>query len=135
MEQASFRGEIKPPGKFVCFDPVRFQSWLRQHVGQSVEVLLRDPMSQRSLSQNAYLHSAFRVIADFTGDELPDVKLALMGHRFGWVYSKLAGREVPIKPHTSDMTRAEADEFIDWLPSFAMQHLGVIVPLPNEVVR
>jgi hypothetical protein len=133
MEQAIFRGEVKEPGRFVAFDPVRFQAWLRMHVGQPVEVVLRDPQSQRTLDQNAYLHHAFRIIADYTGDDIKDIKWSLMGHRFGWHYSKLAGREIPIKAHTSDMTRAEADEFIDWLPAWAMEHLGVVVPLPNEV--
>jgi|SRR5262252_10467303 len=134
MEQASFRGTIQPPGRFACSDAVRFQSWLRQHVGEPVEVILRDPQSQRSQSQNSYLHHVFRLIANETGDELSDIKTALMGAHFGWHYSRVAGREVPLRPHTSEMTRREADIFIDWLPSWALEHLNIVVPLPNETV-
>lgn len=134
MEQVIFRGEVKEPGRFVAVDQVRFQGALRQRVGLKVEVVLREPSSPRSADQNAYWHAVpFRLIAQHTGADIADVKLALMGHKFGWVYSPLAGREVPIKPHTSDMTVAEADEFTEWLPAWALEHLGLVIPLPNEV--
>lgn len=135
MEQAVFRGEVRAPGRFVALDPVRFQGWLRAHTGTKVEVVLREPQPQRSVEQNAYLHALpFRLIADHTGDDIADVKLALMGHCWGWTYSKLAGRDVPVRPSTSEMSVKDCDYFIDWVVPWAAQHLGVIIPLPNELV-
>ena len=133
MEQAIFRGTVNDNGRFVPFDLVRFQGWFREHKGTKVEVVVREPQPQRSLDQNAYLHAQpFRLIAEHTGADIADVKLALMGHCWGWTYSALAGREVPVKAHTSEMTTKECDYFIDWLVPWALDHLDLFIPLPNE---
>ena len=135
MEHAIFRGTVKAPGRFFADDQVRFQGFLHAHQGQRIEVVLREPQPQRSADQNAYLHAQpFRIIAQHTGADVADVKLALMGHCWGWTYSALAGREVPVKPHTSDMTVKECDYFIDWIVPWALEHLELTIPLPNELV-
>lgn len=104
---------------------------LRTLSGCHVDVIVRKKREQRSLDQNAYLHAVpFPLIAAHTGYSIEEVKLVLMGECWGW--HELHGHSVPIKPHTSDMTTEECSLFIEWLPPWALEHLGVQIPLPGE---
>lgn len=107
---------------------------LRTVEGQPVEVVIRKPRSKRSLDMNAYLHSdtgPFRLLAEHFGEDMTGIKYALMGECFGWVHSEVAGREIPTKAHTSDMTVEESKLFVDWVIPFGASH-GVMIPLPDE---
>lgn len=116
-------------------DPAKIRKDKRSHAGKRIEVVIRRRRSQRSLDQNAYWHAVpFRLLADAFGydkDEISDLKLALMGECWGYRRDPISGRDLPVKPHTSDMTTAEGAEFTEWLVRFGAK-LGVIVPLPNE---
>lgn len=87
---------------------------------------------QRTLKQNAYLHSrhVLPALAAHIGCSVKEVKLLAMGECWGW--KRIAGHEVPVKPHTSEMDVEECKFFIDWLiPWAAMEH-NFQIPLPNE---
>lgn len=128
-----FRGEIREPGKFVALETARLKTFLQDHIGSIVDVVIREPHSRRSKSQNAYIHAVpIRIIAEHLGYTLDECKYALMGHCWGWRFCDLAGREIPVKPHTSEMTKKDCDYFIDWVVPWAAQELGLAIPLPNE---
>jgi hypothetical protein len=132
-----FRGRVNEQGtKIVLFDTER--AWRRAHLytlrGQDVEVIVRKKRRQRSTEQNAYIHVAAAFLAEEFGNEIDEMKLILMGEKWGWHRDKATGREVPIKPHTSDMTVEEATEFIDWLPRWALGH-NITLPSPGEVTQ
>ncbi len=95
-------------------------------------VVTRRP--QRTLLQNAYLHAVpFTLLAEHTGYTIPEIKLVLMAECFGWHTDRISGREIPIKPSTAEMTKTEADYFIDWLIPWAAERFPeVAIPLPNE---
>lgn len=114
----------------------RYRSTLQQLAGKRIEFVIRKPKSKRSLDMNAYLHSTngpFRLLAEHFGEDLAGIKYALAGECFGWVYSKAFGREVPIKPHSSDWSVEDSKYFVDWVIPFGAQH-GVLIPLPGEVL-
>ena len=101
---------------------------------RKVQLTIRKRQSQRSLDQNAYLHKVpFPILAEHFGDTIPGIKLSLMGECWGWHHDKVTGRDVPIKPSTSEMTIEEASYFIDWVIPWAMTNHQVAIPLPNEV--
>lgn len=105
---------------------------LRTLIGRTVEIVIRKARSQRSLAQNAYLHSqVFPLLATEFCDSVEGVKFDLMGEKWGWTKTN-SGHHIPVKPHTSDMTVEECSEFIDWVVPWAMTMHGVRVPLPNE---
>lgn len=115
----------------------RYRATLAKLAGKRVEFVLRKPKSKRSLDMNAYLHAStgpFRLLADHFGEDMTGIKTALAGECFGWIYSKAAGREVPIKPHTSEWTIEESKYFVDWVIPWAATEHGVIIPLPGEVL-
>jgi len=86
---------------------------------------------QRSDRQNRYLHGVvFSALSDHTGYTISEIKLLMMGECWGWQHA--GGHEIPIKPATHEMTREECARFIDWIIPWAMEHLDVALPLPNE---
>lgn len=113
--------------------PAKFQAVLKKHAGKKVAVAIRKPREKRSLDMNAYLHRwPFKLLAEHFGDSIEGTKLDLMGHFFGWTTGPISGRPVPIKPHTSDMSKEESAAFLDWLIPWAKTEHGVSIPLPNE---
>lgn len=101
--------------------------------GQRVEVIIRKERTKRSLDQNAFIHAVpVTILAGHFGESMPDMKLILMGECWGWRFDPIAGREIPIKAHTSDMTVEECTYFIDWVIPWAMVEHGVSIPLPSE---
>lgn len=135
--QAVFRGSVNHAGTRLEVDRPRLAACLAGLAGKPIELVIRKPKSKRSLDQNAYLHSEigpFRLLAEHFGEDVAGVKYALMGECFGWVWSAAAGREVPIKAHTSEMTIDEAKYFIDWVIPWAAVNHGVAIPLPAEAL-
>jgi len=129
-----FSGRVSDDAVLVLFDTERTQrrTYLRTLVGQDVEVIVRKKRTQRSLDQNKYLHAVvFPLLADHCGYTLSEIKLVLMGECYGW--HEVAGRELPIKPHTSEMTVDECTHFIEWVIPWALEKFDVHIPLPNEV--
>src|SRR4029077_8476171 len=93
--------------------------------GQRVEVVVRKGRAKRSQDQNAYIHAVpIPILADHFGESISDMKLILMGECWGWRFDPLAGREIPIKAHTSDMTVEECSYFIEWVIPWAMVNHG-----------
>lgn len=119
-------------GALRLHDRAAFRYHVDTFKGEEVEITLRRKRTQRSIDQNAYLHAhPFPILAEHFGYTIPEVKLVLMGECFGW--KEVAGRDMPIKPSTSDMTVEECTYFIDWLLPWAMVNHGVKIALPGEV--
>ncbi len=127
-------GEVDKRGeRVVLLDQAGYIRHKRTLAGQPIELVLRRKRIKRSLDQNAFLHAAvFPLVAEHIGGSIADTKLIMMGEKWGW--HTVRGKELPVKPHTSEMTTAEASEFIDWAPMWAATELdGLFVPLPHEV--
>lgn len=135
--QHVFAGRVTDGAKPVIEDVPRYRKTLETLAGKPVEFVIRKPQSKRSLDMNAYLHCAtgpFRLLAEHFGEDMTGIKYALMGECFGWVYSAAAGREVPIKGHSSDMTIEESKYFVDWVIPWAALNHGVVIQLPDEAL-
>jgi len=129
-----FTGYVDEHGKLHIDAVSRFRERLRNLADARVELEIRRPRRGRSAAMNAYLHSEtgpIRLMADFCGEDMEGMKYALMGQCFGWVYSAVAQREVPVQPHTSAMSVEDATYFLEWVVPFAAKH-GVMVALPGD---
>lgn len=134
MSVPIFRAEVTAGETlvFLASDRDRRQRYLRGLVGERVEVTIRKERQKRTLDMNSYLHARpFPILADYFGDSVEGVKFDLMGEFFGWTTTK-GGHRIPVKAHTSDMTREESGRFVDWLIPWALTNHGVVIPLPNE---
>jgi hypothetical protein len=69
------------------------------------------------------------------GDSIEATKLVLMGECWGWKRNAFTGRDVPVMPHTSSMTKEQCTFFIDWLIPFAAQKFGLVIRFPDEWQR
>jgi hypothetical protein len=90
---------------------------------------------KRTLKQNAFLHAEpFPKQAKAWGESVERAKLICMGAFWGWEPVTIKGVPVllPEKAHTSDMTVAETNLFIEWLVPWAAQEHGVEIILPDE---
>lgn len=127
-----FAGQFNEAGGFLADEPARFVRVRQQLAGKRAEVVIRRPRSKRSLDQNDYAHKwPFRLIAEAMGESIETAKLAILGEKFG--YHEVRGHLLPIKPSTSALTKDEFSELIEWMPAFAAQTFGIVIPLPKEV--
>lgn len=135
----TFRGVVSPDATVVfrAGERERRREWLQTLAGREVEIVVRPVRRQRTTKQNAWIHGGIVLpIAQFTGDNPDTVKADLMRACWGSVLADDGTLEAWIG-HTSSMDVDQADHFIDWAPAFALNVLGVELPLPNEaeVVR
>lgn len=128
-----FHGAIDADGTFRLADnekALRLR-YFQLLAGERVEIIVRKERTQRSLAQNNFIHLAASLLADHTGYTLAEMKLLLMGACWGW--HTVGVHELPVKPHTSDMSVTEAKQFIDWLIPWAAEHFPEVdVPLPEK---
>ena len=76
----------------------------------------------------------FPILMEHFGcNSIEETKLALMGECWGYQRDKITGRELPIKPNTSDMSVDEGVQFTDWMIRWAMVNHGVDIPPPEKV--
>lgn len=119
-------------------DHVRAQLWsaCRELGDRLVRIRVDEFKPQRSIDQNAFLHAEpFPKLAKHFGVSVEQVKHDLMGECFGWIRSKVTGREVPFMPSTSQMTVDQCTFFIDWLLAWAPQEHGVEILAPDDWQR
>lgn len=126
-----FRGRVLSGGLLALDRPRDYARHVRSFAGKFVEVVIRKQRTKRSLDQNSFIHVAATIASNHTGYTIAEVKLLWMGECWGW--HTVGGHELPVKPHTSDMTVDEARYFIEWLPIWSLEHMDVQIPLPGEV--
>lgn len=117
-----FAGRVTDEAQLVL--PTAEQAYRRTHLqslaGRDVEVIIRRKRTQRTNDQNALIHAVATALADYCGNSVGEMKLLLMGECWGW--QTVRGHEIPVKPHTSDMSVEEGVHFIDWLLPWAAQN-------------
>ena len=129
-----FEGVVNERGQLFLDARKDMDRWLRTLAGKVVEVVIRKKPSRRTVNQNAYLHAVpLPLLAEHFGMTIAEVKYSLMGEKWGWKKDPISGREVPVKPSTSEMTVDECTEFIEWLLDWAPAEHGVSIPAPDKV--
>lgn len=104
-------------------------------VGEVVLVSVDDYSELRSLLQNNYLHSEpIKKFCEWTGNTPAQMKVVLLGEYFGW--TTVDGHEVPVKPSTSELTKKEFAEWVEWLVQFGAEHgLNILPPEKDPAKR
>ena len=129
-----FVGRVDTAGRVRLNDIGLFYRWTRTLTEQVIEVVVRKRRTRRTLDQNAYIHAVpIPMLADHFGNTIPEMKLALMGECWGWKRDPATGKELPIKPHTSEMDVEECTHFIEWVIPWAATEHQFVIPYPSEV--
>ena len=111
------------------------------------QVTAEPQRNPRSLAQNAYLWAVpYKLIAERTGYEVPEIHEYLLGEYFGWrekrVPRKPGNRKgveaVPVRTTTADehgkravLNKHEFGEYVEFIQRFAAQKLQLVVPDPD----
>lgn len=112
--------------------------------GDKVTVEIKSRRKPRSLAANAYLHLCLQMIADETGNSLDSVKSTvkamyakkpLLDVDGEPIYDKATGEQAMYIQDTKDMSSAEAFDFTEKVRVFAMDFVGLILPLPEENIK
>ncbi len=115
-----FIGHVDEGGRLRLNHRDGLSRWLCTLTGRVIEVVVRRRRSRRSVDQNAYIHAVpVAMLAGHFGYMVPEMKLVLMGECWGWRHDPVSGKEIPIKPHTSDMSIEECTHFIEWVIPWA----------------
>ena len=106
-----------------------------------MDLTVKAPKSQRSLQQNKWIWAvAYPLIAQAVGydlDEIHDnsaletIHYALVERCFGTTWNAKMRITVP-NERSSQMSTVRFSEYMEWLPRFAAQEYGIVVPLPGE---
>jgi hypothetical protein len=113
------------------------RGYLRQLAGQAVDVIVRRHRKRRSDAQNRYHWGiAVPLIAQELGydkHEHEDVHYALVSKCFGTHLDAKLKQEIPNK-RSSMLSTEEFSQLMEWEVRWAATELGIVVPLPNEVL-
>ena len=88
---------------------------------------------QRSNQQNRYAHYVFNLIAEETGEFMPNVKW-FYKQLFLTVSEKIFNKEIERVRSTTELTTLEQEDFMTKVRVHASFELNMFVPLPNEVI-
>ena len=128
---------VKQNGALRVVDTRRYRQYVDTLVeGQVQEMTLGDPEASRTDRQNRYLWAEpIRKFCAHTGYTPAEMKLVLLGSFFGWK-TLPTGEHIPTKPSTSDLSKREMTEWIDWLIQFgAEQGINILPPEPDQAKR
>ena len=99
-------------------------------------VQISEYRSPRSVEQNAYLHAVpLKLIAEHTGYSIDELKDYLLMEAFGTIEKDVMGTQI-VRPakRSSDLNTKEFSWFIEWIAAWAMNTLGLLIPMPNETI-
>lgn len=126
-----FRGVITEDGKYFLPDhKSEWEALKRSLAGYEVEAELRKYRSKRSRDQNAFFHSAIAPLAEHLGCTTEELKLDLLGTKYGWREMK-SGNKVPLRLHTSDLNTQEFAELMEHTIQIAAEE-GILILDPSQ---
>lgn len=114
------------------YDLNRARQYFNKLIKKGAKVELKEYRNQRSLSQNAYLHVLFTIIANDTGYTVEEAKTAIKRRCDFMIYTKNTEKFLR---STTDLDTKEMTDFIDWLRLFSMEELDVYLPTPDEYLQ
>ena len=109
--------------------------WTKEQIKQKLETLpnwvyeLTKVYKKRSVSQNAYLHFIFSLIAEETWETLVNVKKSMKSlflKQYNTTFNTVITKE------TSELDTKEMTQFNDKIRVFAWEFLGMEIPSPND---
>lgn len=112
--------------------------------GAKVTVEIKSRRKARSIDQNAYMHMAFQIIADETGNSADVVKNTMkalyakkpmLDKDGNEIFNKVTGEQAMYIQDTRDMSTIENMEFMDNVRLFAAEFLGCDIPLPDQNLK
>ncbi len=128
-----FPGAVKH-GLTMLDRPLDYGKWVRSLEGKRIELIVRKRGAQRSLRENSWLWMANTMLAEHCGYEPNEVEVVhyeMLAKRFGAIKTPKGLLTLPART-SSQLTKAEFAEYMEWYVRTAAQEFGVVIPLPGE---
>lgn len=117
----------------IDYDKNKATTYMGKLMDKGCMVELKEIKEKRSISQNAYLHVCFSIIALETGYSLQEAKVLMKrAYGEGMVYVK---NNQKFLRSTADLDTLEMTHFIDWLRSFSLDQWGCYIPTSEEYLQ
>ncbi len=113
-------GYFDRDGIWISENQIGFTLWLEKHANKRAVLKLKRWFPQRSKAENSYMHYMFSFIGEHIGYSMEDAK------GFYKIHFKVK--------HTSELTTAECEEFLENVRRHCLEFHGLRVPLPNEII-
>lgn len=129
-----FIGLVSEDGDKLALDfPKAFKAFYKRFAGHEVELEIRKRRFAKTRLQEKGFHAMITPWANDAGHRIDDLKFDLLGEIFGWNEkpSPLTGKVLPLKPHTSELTREEYSQLIEGTLEIAAS-CGYVLEAPNE---
>jgi len=94
------------------------------------KIELKKCAERRSINQNSYFHVACKILGDYAGYTVPETKIIIKDQLEFMTYTKNNHR---FYRSTSDLTKEEFTELIEYVRSFGDQH-GCYIPTSEEYI-
>lgn len=109
-------------------DQQKALTYLNHLISKCEKIEIRKVQVPRTINQNKYLHVCLKYFSDETGYTINESKEILSEHA-GYTYEKKGHR---FRKSTSDFTKEEMIEFIEFIRNFCQEQLGIYVPNSEE---
>jgi len=109
-------------------DVKKSESYLRTLIEKGERIEIRKIQVPRTINQNKYLHVCLAYFSRETGYTTQEAKELLCTYA-GHIYEKNGHR---FRKSTSELTKEEMIEFIEFIRSFCNDNLGIYVPNSEE---
>lgn len=128
-----FFGKIEN-GKLKLADKESFISYIQKFNEKDIKLNIQLDKKDRSNSQNAYMWGVLiRMIADEMGmtDDATHEMLKMMFLKVGYEHK---GKRYEYARSTTSLSTIEFEDYCERIRLFASSELGLIIPLPGEVL-
>lgn len=134
----SFLAKVKD-GELIISRKSDYKEFLSELEGKECSVSISKQRTERSISQNRYLHALFTIYRDelnklgnhFTSEQVKELckaKFATID-----VVNEATGEIIGQRiKGTSEMTKTELSEFVEQIIIWSASMFGIILPYPNE---
>ena len=110
------------------YDINRGKTYLAKLIKSGARIELKKYQERRTIQQNSYFHVACKILSDYSGYTVPEMKIIIKDQLEFMVYEKKGHR---FYKSTSDLTKEEFSELIEFVRGFGETH-GCYIPSPEE---
>ena len=114
------------------FDKNKAQTRFEKLVEKGARIELKEFRGSRNLSQNAYIHVCFTIVADEMGDTIYNTKQILKNQFGSFMLDVRPG--LTLLRSTADLNKEEISQFIDWIRDFSENTLACYIPTSEEYI-
>lgn len=131
--QIIHRGKITNQ-KVVLNNEIRYLENLKGLEGKEIELTIKEYKKDRSIFQNRYYWSVvLKILADYSGNTGEEMHEVMKQKFLGQKGIKFESEVYFASLTTTTLNTKEFEEYLEKIRRWALEELGVMIPLPNEV--